>query len=70
RLINLSQHHLSKLNMGKYIAYEKLLQDIMVDMTGFPEVLSLKQQGDFVLGYYQQKQTFFISKNKTEGEDE
>ena len=38
------------------IYYEKLLTEIMGNMTEFPRRLSLEEQGKFILGYYHQVQ--------------
>lgn len=54
RLISLAQHHLNKLDNPRYDEAE--IQDILAMMgTAFPGVLPLKEQGVFMLGYYQQK---------------
>lgn len=61
-LIRLSKHHLSKLsgdNKGLFIHREKIIQDIMEKLTGFPAHLNLHDQGWFVLGYYHQKNEFY-----------
>ena len=69
RLIKLAQPHLSKMDKGSAIYYDKLLQEIIAEIDVFPKALSLQKQGDFILGYYQQKQKLFETK-VTEGEDE
>ncbi len=70
RLVKLAQSHLAKMDKGQAIYYDKLLQEIMSEIVNFPTALSVQKQGDFILGYYQQKQNLFASNNKTEGEDE
>lgn len=54
KLLTLAQHHLSKLD---YPGYEddNIKQLIALLGSEFPNVLSLKEQGIFMLGYYQQK---------------
>lgn len=70
-ILNLSVHHLEKLNNGKQVYYEKLKQEIVskLDADGFPAHLSLQDQGRFFVGYYHQRQDFFISKEDKETED-
>jgi CRISPR-associated protein Csd1 len=55
RLLTLAQHHMAKLENDRY-ADENISE--IVDKLGseFPSILSLKEQGIFMLGYYQQKQ--------------
>jgi len=38
-----------------YYWLQSELEDIMVELNDFPATLSLKEQGLFALGYYQQK---------------
>ena len=54
KLLALSQHHMAKLDNPRD-ADGEIAQ--IVDMLGasFPNMLSLTQQGEFMLGYYQQK---------------
>ena len=70
-ILNLSAHHLEKLNNGKQVYYEKLKQEIVskLDADGFPAHLSLQDQGRFFVGYYHQRQDFFTSKEDKETED-
>ena len=53
RLITLSQHHLKNYESSRFD--EQNMREI-IDMFGskFPDTLSLKEQGIFMLGYYQQ----------------
>ena len=58
-LIKLKNSHMKKLEREKSSAkiyYEKLLTEIMGNMTEFPKRLSLEEQGKFILGYYHQVQ--------------
>ncbi|MDE5986602.1 MAG: type I-C CRISPR-associated protein Cas8c/Csd1, partial [Prevotella sp.] len=63
-ILNLSAHHLEKLNEGKQVFYEKLKQEIIskLDADGFPAHLDLQDQGRFFVGYYHQRQAFFMGK--------
>lgn len=63
-LLNLSLHHLEKLNNGGQVRYEKLKQEIIskLDADGFPTHLDLQAQGRFFVGYYHQRQDLFTSK--------
>lgn len=70
-ILNLSTHHLEKLNTGRQIFYEKLKQDIFSKLSadGFPVHLDLQDQGRFFVGYYHQRQDFFMSKENKETEE-
>ena len=69
-ILNLSTNHLEKLSVGGQIKYEKLKQEIVskLDANGFPLHLDLQDQGRFFVGYYHQRQDFFISKENKESE--
>ncbi len=66
RLLSMSNHHLGKLNPGKKIYYEKLIQEIIsgISSNGLPTNLSLDDQSRFAIGYYHQRQDLFISKKE------
>ena len=66
RLLNLSNHHLSKLGGGSKTYYEKMIQEIMtgVSSNGLPAHLSLDDQSRFAIGYYHQRQDLFTKKDK------
>lgn len=68
KLIILAQNHLNKV---KYpIVYKKLIGEIIDKIDGeFKDTLSLKEQGQFIIGYYQQTQNFFEKVNKETEED-
>lgn len=68
RLLRTYQHHLSGLSGGAKVNRERLIQEILssVDASGFPNQLSLKNQGIFAIGYYHQRKDFFTSKTKPE----
>lgn len=71
-ILNLSTHHLEKLDGGKLVFYEKLKQEIIskLDANGFPTHLDLQEQGRFFVGYYHQRQEFFMGKANKETEEE
>ena len=65
-LMRRNQHHMTKLRKeksGLYVIREKLIRAILNDgidgKLGFSPVLSLADQGRFVIGYYQQRQDLF-----------
>lgn len=67
RLIKLSQSHLGKLDKGNTIYCEKLIQEIIGNLSdSFPKALSMEKQGMFILGYYQQKENIYQNKNQGE----
>lgn len=67
KLLKLAQHHLNKLEKPEY--FNILLGEIMWNLgTAFPKTLDLISQGTFILGYYQQRQSFF-EKNKEKEEN-
>lgn len=64
RLIRLSQHHLGKLEKGRRINIEKLIQEIMQQIPAFASHLPLREQGIFAIGYYHQRFDLFQKKTK------
>lgn len=71
-ILNLSNHHLEKLNTGRQVYYEKLKQEIFskLDANGFPTHLNLQEQGRFFVGYYHQRQDLFTGKGINEETEE
>ena len=76
RLCRLSQHHLAKLDTGHRIHREKQLGEVLNKLSTtpgaaspvFPRLLSLEDQGKFVLGYFHQTKDIYTSKkDKEEG---
>lgn len=67
-LLRMKNHHLGKLEKGREIFFEKLMGEVVSDIsaTGFPAQLSLADQGRFAIGYYHQRQNFFTKSNKSE----
>jgi len=63
RLLRTYQHHLAKLEGGRKINREKLLQEIVEPLVDFPTHLNLADQGMFALGYYHQMQAFYRRKS-------
>jgi len=67
-LMRLKNHHLAKMeNTGRRIYFEKLIGEIVNDVDGkkgFPATLSLGDQGRFAIGYYHQRQEFFVKKDR------
>jgi CRISPR-associated protein Csd1 len=62
-LMKLKNHHIAKLeNRGRAINFEKLIGEIMSGISEFPAQLPLPDQGRFAVGYYHQRQDFFITK--------
>jgi CRISPR-associated protein Csd1 len=71
RLCRLSQHHLAKLDTGHRIHREKQFGEVLNKLTVFPRLLSLEDQGKFVLGYFHQTKDIYTSKkDKEEGSDQ
>jgi len=67
KLLSLKNHHLAKLeNTGRKVNFEKQIGEVMDGLKLFPLHLSLMQQGMFAVGYYHQRQDFFISKKGNE----
>lgn len=69
-LLKLSHHRLAELKkkVQKHNTYyEKLVGEIMNDIAEIPSSLSLPQQGKFAVGYYHQRQDFFVKHDTHEG---
>lgn len=58
-LLRLKNAHLKKLAAGRVVWFEKLLGEVLGEITDFPKHLPLPDQGRFALGYYHQRQAFF-----------
>jgi CRISPR-associated protein Csd1 len=59
RVLRLHQHHLAKLEPGRKVNREKLVQEIFEGLVGFPSHLGLADQGSFAVGYYHQMSDFY-----------
>lgn len=73
-LQKLSQHHLRKLQDTSKTYHEiqvgRIMDLLPMKEAPFPKTLSLEEQGIFILGYYHQRQHFFVKKEKkTETEE-
>lgn len=66
RLLSLKNSHLKKLNDGRKIYFEKLIGEIVSEISSFPTNLSLNEQANFAIGYYHQRQDFFTKKSDKE----
>ena len=64
KLSQLSQYHLAKLDRGLGVYFEKKLTEIYQSMgeQKIPTALTMKQQTEFALGYYQQKAEIYSGK--------
>lgn len=68
KLLKLAQNHLKKSNNPVF--YNKLVQEVIDNLDGeFPDTLPLVEQGKFIIGYYQQYQSFFIKNGNKQDED-
>ncbi|MBT9139359.1 MAG: hypothetical protein DDT31_01943 [Syntrophomonadaceae bacterium] len=66
-LMKLKNHHLAKLeNKGRIVNMEKLIGEIINNISNFPSHLTLEEQGMFAIGYYHQKQDFYKKAEKKE----
>lgn len=63
KLVVLAQNHMKKVKSPVF--YNKLIGEIIGHLKGeFPETLLLQDQGRFIIGYYQQYQSFFEKNDK------
>ena len=68
-LLKLSAHHLRKLETVRKIYFEKQLTDLMSKLspsTKNSSILTLEEQGIFILGYYHQKQERYKKRESKE----
>lgn len=64
-LLRLNKHHLAKLeNRGRAVNLERLIGEIVDDIKDFPPNLLIADQGRFAIGYYHQKQAFYVEKSE------
>ncbi|RYD05556.1 hypothetical protein N752_09425 [Desulforamulus aquiferis] len=63
-LLRLAQHHIAKAEYGKFT--DKRIEEVISYIDSFPAHLNLEEQGQFVLGYYQQRQDLFKKIEKKE----
>jgi len=69
RLFRLSNHHLAKLTVGQKIFYERQIGSAMAAPFEFPKRFSLMGQGQFIVGYFQQRQDLYKKKEKAPEEN-
>jgi CRISPR-associated protein Csd1 len=62
RLVRLAQHHLGKLERGRRVNRERLLQEVVSHIQAFPTHLNIEQQGLFQVGYYHQRADLYTKK--------
>lgn len=72
-MLRLAQHHISKIRKLTGSTYndhliETIENQIKMDGKPYPAHLSLDEQGIFILGYYHQRNAFFVKKDKTNEE--
>lgn len=68
-LMRLSTHHIKKLEKPAWkINADKRIGEVMELIPEFPSHLNLENQGLFAVGYYHQKQNFYV-KNTDKGEE-
>ena len=64
RLIQLSQHHLKKIEKPAWrVTRERQVQEVADRLDGFPRRLGLEEQGLFHLGYYHQTTALYTKKS-------
>ena len=64
-LLRLAQSHLSKIGGGAEVYYDKMITELIGNVTqSYPLRLSLQDQGIFQIGYYHQKQKLFTKKEE------
>ncbi|NLA07034.1 MAG: type I-C CRISPR-associated protein Cas8c/Csd1, partial [Firmicutes bacterium] len=56
-LLRLAQHHIAKAEYGGIA--DRQIEAIVGKLDSFPAHLNLEEQGNFVLGYYHQRQDFY-----------
>lgn len=63
RLIMLAQHHLEKAKSGGYL--NGIISEVIGGLEGsFPTTLTTDQQGEFIIGYYQQNNALYTKKDE------
>lgn len=72
RLLGLSKHHLGKLDNGKTIYYDRLLQSVIsnIDSNGLPKYLTLDDQSRFAIGYYHQREELWKKRENTDNQEQ
>lgn len=62
-LMRLHVAHLSKINSGRKVYFEKLIQSVVSNLNGFANHLNPEEQALFALGFYHQREDFFTKKS-------
>ncbi len=73
RLLRGSQSHLGKLRKekpGLYYRWQQALESVLGNLSSFPPVLTLEEQGYFALGYYHQRAANWEGTNSKEDGEE
>ncbi len=68
-LLKLKNAHLKKLPDAQEAYFERLIGEIFQALNAIPRQLTLPQQGEFALGYYHQRQSFYARKEKPSAAD-
>lgn len=64
----LAQHHIEKADNGGYV--NSLIRETVDKLEGkFPSTLSLDEQGEFIVGYYQQNKSLYTPKSDKANEN-
>jgi len=66
QLLRLAQHHIQKAEFGRH--NDRMIEEIMQDVKEFPAHLVLDEQGMFAIGYYHQRQAFYLKNTNQEEE--
>ncbi|MBN1300838.1 MAG: type I-C CRISPR-associated protein Cas8c/Csd1 [Melioribacteraceae bacterium] len=66
RLLSLKNYHLKKLSAGRKIYFERMIGEVITEISSFPTNLALDEQANFAVGYYHQRQDFFTKKSEKE----
>ena len=62
-LLRMKNHHVAKLDSaGRKVQFERMIGEIMAAIDSIPLNLDVKGQALFALGYYHQRQDFFVKK--------
>lgn len=70
-LIRLASSHNSKSRYGGIREREiGEILSVLDPQAGFPAQLNIQEQGLFILGYYQQKESFYTKKLSSDGDEE
>lgn len=69
RLFRLNGYHLAKMEAGGKIFYERQMGSVMAAPFHFPRRLTLEEQGQFIVGYFQQRQDLYTKRQKAPQEE-